>query len=201
MKKFIDCVNAKINAILKQTKEERVAVKEALDAANARVSAAAKEREAAAAACDPAALHAAKAAEAQAADEAAMYNQKYKQLCSKYLVSAQENEKTVAEIRSVQEALRDECTQKIVAHIEEIEKIGKQYHHDQDALSELLKKWHQNIYIQPHPRRKGCNAEVFDLKLKGDDEVRYCIFELVTNHFYRVHRGLGRYPGSGSIWT
>lgn len=200
MKKFIDCVNAKIKAILEQKEEEKAAAKEALDAAEARANTAAKAWETAVKACDPVALHAAKTAQAQAEDEAAMYRQKMMQLSSKRKISAQENKETMAEIRAVQEALKDECSQKILELMKEIESISKQYYQDQDALNELIIKWHRNIYTQPHPRRKGCDADVWDLKIK-DSDLRGCIVDVVTNYFYRAHRGLGQYPGGGNIWT
>lgn len=197
---IIDSVNAKISVILKKAGEERAAAQEALDAANAKASAAAKDREAAIQASDLEAFHAAKAAETMAADEAELYRGKIALLTGKRLISAQENEETVSEIRTAQESLRDECAKKIMAHIMEIEKIGKQYYEDQDALNKLLFEWHRKIYTQPHPRRKNCDADVWELKF-DDGEVRHHIFKIVTNNIYRKFRGLSPYSGNGSIWT
>lgn len=196
---IIETINNKIDGILNAAKQEIAELEAKLLEAQSEMSKARHCMESAVDSADASVYHAAKQDETIAATAVEMYNRRLSQLASKELVSDEENATTVAAIHAEQKKLADDTTQEILVHLREIEKLGKAYYEQQDALNNLLVRWHQNIYKQPHPRVSRLPVYASDLHYQ-DSDLRYCIRSLVTLWFYRKKTGREQYHGIGSIW-
>lgn len=196
---FIETITSKIDGILKNAEQEREILQQNLAEAQGAASEARSRMEAATASADVDAYHAAKQDETVASTAVEMYTQRLSQISSKYLVSEDENASTVAAIHAEQKKLADTTTKQIISHMKEIEKLGKAYFDQQDALNRLIVRWHQKVYKQAH--RASPRLEVHPSDLHYDDKyLRGGIHSLVTMYFYRKNTGRDQYHDTGSIW-
>lgn len=196
---IIKTITSKIDSLVDSAAHEYEELRQKQAEAQAAVNEARRRMDAATANADAAAYHTAKQDEAVASTSVEMYTQRITQITGRYLVSADENASTVAAIRAAQKKLEADATKQIIAHMKEIEKIGHAYYDNQDALNELLIRWHREIYKQPHRASPKLEVHPSDLRYT-DDGLRSAIYHLVTLYFYRNKTGRTHYSGRGSIW-
>ena len=199
-KSIVETVNARIDEIIAARAAEISSAEKALEAARAAVAEAQGRADTAVATTDVDGYESAVADMGKAERSTTLYNARLEQLRNKRNISAAEDASIMAQIRAYQKNLQDAATAEIVALLSRAEEIGKQYYADQDAVNELVWRWHSKVCPQQHPRGSGLTVYPSDLYAK-DGDLRAAIHQIVTLYFYRKQLDVDQYHGMGSIWT
>lgn len=199
-KSIVETINARIDEVITARAAEISSAEKALEAARAAVAEAQGRADAAISATDVDGYEAAVSDLGKAERSVTLYDARLSQLRDKRNISAAEDATVMANIRAHQQSLQDSATAEIIALLSRVEEIGKQYYADQDAVNELVWRWHSKVCPQQHPRGSGLTVFPSDLYAK-DGDLRAAIHQLVTLYFYRKQLDVGQYNGVGDIWT
>lgn len=199
-KTLIETVNARIAELLAQRDAEIEAAEQAVAEAKAALEEA-RSRADEAVVSTNVDTYAAALADAEKAEMAVkLYTTRLEQLQGKQIVTNEENDSVMSEIREMQKTLMRNASSEIVELLSQIETIGKQYWEEQNAMDRLVVRWHSEIRPQAHPRISNHLADPNDLKA-NDGNLRCAIQKYVTDGFYRAQLGVDQYNGFGSFWT
>lgn len=199
-KTLIETVNARIAELLAQRDAEIEAAEQAVAEAKAALEEARSRADEAVVSTDVDA-YATALADAEKAEMAVkLYTTRLEQLQRKQIVTNEENDSVMSEIREMQKTLMRNASSEIVELLSQVESIGMQYYAEQNAMDRLVARWHSEIRPQAHPRISNHLADPNDLKA-NDGELRSAIKKYVTDYFYRSRLGVEQYHGTGSFWT
>ena len=199
-KTLIETVNARIAELLTQRDAEIEAAEQAVTEAKAALEEARSRADEAVISTDVDAYATARADAEKAEMAVTLYTTRLEQLRGKQIVTDEENDSVMSEIRAMQKTLMRNASSEIVELLSQIETIGRQYWVEQNAMDELVVRWHREIRPQAHPRISRGYADPNDLKA-NDGELRCAIKKYVTDWFYRSRLGVEQYHGTGSFWT
>lgn len=187
-KTIFETVSARIDELIAARDAEIAAAEQAVADAKAAVAAAQDAQDAAIATADVPAYSAARADKEKAEMALEVYSARLAQLENKGYLDPAEDECITREIRAYQRKLQADATEKIIALLSEVEKVGREYWHDQNAADKLYDHWCSSVSAMYRHETK-------------DGELRGAIKALVTNWFYRDRLGVDQYHGTGSFWT
>lgn len=199
-KTLIETVNARIAELLTQRDAEIEAAEQAVTEEKAALEEARNRADEAVISTDVDAYATARADAEKAEMAVTLYTTRLEQLQGKQIVTEEENDSVMSEIREMQRTLMCNASDEIVALLSQIETIGKQYWQDQNAVNNLAARWHSEIKPQAHPRISGHYASPSDLQA-NDGNLRQTIQKFATDWFYRRWKGVEQYHGTGSFWT
>ena len=199
-KTLIETVNARIAELLTQRDAEIEAAEQAVTEAKAALEEARSRANEAVISTDVDAYATARADEEKAEMAVTLYTTRLEQLRGKQIVTDEENDSVMSEIRAMQKTLMRNASSEIVELLSQIETIGRQYWVEHNAMNELVVRWHSEIRPQAHPRISRGYADPNDLKA-NDGGLRQAIQKYVTDWFYRDQLGVEQYHGVGSFWT
>ena len=187
-KTLIETVNARIDELIAQRDAEIAAAEQAVTEAKAAVTAAKNAQDAAIESTDLVAYAAAHEDEERAEMAVTVYSARLEQLKSKEFMDYAEDVRVINEIQAYQKKLKADATAEIMAHISQLEEIGKAYYAAQDEANNLYLRWFNSV-------SPSINRDELD-----DRELRGAFRAIVTNWFYRDQLGLGSYS-TGKFWT
>ena len=199
-KTLIETVNARIDELITARDAEIAAAEQAVAEAKAALEEARTRANEAIVSTDVDAYATARADAEKAEMAVTLYTTRLEQLQGKQIVTNEENDSVMSEIREMQKTLMRNASSEIVELLSQIETIGKQYWEEQNAMDRLVVRWHSEIRPQAHPRFSRGYADSNDLKA-NDGSLRQAIQKYVTDWFFRDQLGVDQYHGVGSFWT